>query len=75
MKQVLFLRAQNQPTVLPRVFRILSQHGLPVDSLSFQVTPDPQYVQMTVTTGEETINQQIVKLLRRLIEVIEVKLV
>lgn len=75
MKQVLFLRAQNQPTVLPRVFRILLQHSLPVDSMSFAVTPDPQYVQLTVTAGDELISPQIVKLLRRLIEVVEVKLV
>lgn len=74
MKEVLYLRAQNQPTVLPRVFRIFRQHGVSVDSLSFQVTPDPEYVQMTVTSGSQSISGQIVKLLQRLIEVVEVRL-
>ena len=74
MKEVLYLRAQNQPTVLPRVFRIFLQHGLAVDSMSFQVTPDPEYVQLQVTAGQQSISKQVVKLLRRLIEVVEVRI-
>ncbi|HWR38710.1 MAG TPA: ACT domain-containing protein [Patescibacteria group bacterium] len=73
MKQVLYVKAENQPTVLPRVFQIFLQRGLTVESLSFQVTPDAEYVQLTVTVGSQAVSPQIVKLLRRLVAVTEVR--
>lgn len=75
MKQILFVRAQNQPAVLPRICRLLAMYGFPVESLLFQVSPDPAYVQLTVTPGAEPISGQVIKLLRRMIEVVEVKIV
>lgn len=74
MKEQLCMIVENQPNVLLRVFRLLARYGLNVDSLSVISTPDRRLLEITLTAEEESINQQLVKMLHKLIEVVEVKL-
>ena len=74
MKQILYIKAENQSTVLPRVLQIFLQRGLTVETMSFQVTPDLEHVQIKVTVGSQAVNPQIVKLLRKLVAVVEVRI-
>ncbi len=74
MKEQLCMVVENQPNVLLRVFRLLARHGLNVDSLLVTATADGSYLEITLTTNGDNISQQFVKILRKLIEVVEVKL-
>lgn len=74
MKEQLCMVVENQPNVLLRIFRLLARYGLDVDSLSVTTTSDRGYFEITLTAEEESLNQQLVKMLRKLIEVVEVKL-
>lgn len=74
MKEQLCMVVQNQPNVLMRVFRLLARYGLNVDSLSVTATADGGYLKITLTTVGDNISQQFLKMLRKLIEVVEVKL-
>ena len=73
MKEQLCMVVENQPNVLLRVFRLLARYGLNVDSLSVTATEDGGYLEITLTTGGN-ISQQFVKMLRKLIEVVDVNL-
>ena len=74
MKEQLCMVVENQPNVLLRVFRLLARYGLNVDSLSVTATADGSYLEIALTTKEASISQQFLKMLRKLIEVVEVKL-
>lgn len=74
MKEQLRMLVENQPNVLLRVFRLLARHGLNVDSLSVRATEDGGYLEIILTTAGGNISQQFVKMLRKLIEVVEVTL-
>jgi acetolactate synthase small subunit len=73
VKEQLCMVVENQPDVLLRVFRLLARYRLNVDSLSVTATEDGAYLKITLITGSN-ISQQFVKMLRKLIEVVEVKL-
>lgn len=74
MKEQLCMIVENQPNVLLRVFRLLARYELNVDSLSVISTPDRRLLEITLIAEEESVNQQLVKMLHKLIEVVEVKL-
>jgi acetolactate synthase-1/3 small subunit len=64
---------ENQPGVLSRVAGLFSGRGFNIESLTVAETLDPQVSRITlVTTGDETIMEQIVKQLNKLVNVIKV---
>jgi acetolactate synthase-1/3 small subunit len=64
---------ENQPGVLSRVAGLFSGRGFNIESLTVAETLDPDVSCMTlVTTGDETIMEQIVKQLNKLVNVIKV---
>jgi len=72
MKQVLRVRALNQPSVLPRICQVITRHGLKLESLLYQVTKDPNFVQFELTAASQESCCQLVKFLQRIIEVTDV---
>ena len=74
MKEQLCMVVENQPNILLRVFRLLARYGLNVASLSVTATADGNYLEIALTTQEADMNQQFLKMLRKLLEVVEVKL-
>jgi acetolactate synthase-1/3 small subunit len=73
MKHTISVLVENKYGVLARVASMFSAKGYNIDSLSVGETIDPEVSRMTiVVTGDDTILEQIVKQLRRLIDVIKV---
>ena len=63
----------NEPGVLARVAGLISGRGFNIDSLSVAETLDPEVSLITlVTSGSDLIVEQIIKQLRKLINVIKV---
>lgn len=74
MKHVLSVLVDNQPGVLVRVAGMFSRRGFNIDSLAVGVTHKPEYSRMTVVvTGDQSIVDQVIKQLSKLIEVISVQ--
>ncbi len=64
---------ENIPGVLSRVTGLFSGRGFNIESLCVAVTMDPEVSRITiVSTGDEQITEQIIKQLRKLINVIKV---
>ena len=74
MQEQLCMVVENQPNVLLRVFRLLARYGLNINSLLVTATADRSQLEITLTAEAEGMNQQLVKMLSKLIEVVEVKL-
>ena len=73
MRHTLGVMVENQPGVLSRVAGLFSGRGFNIESLTVAQTLDPQISHITlVTTGDETIMEQIVKQLNKLVNVIKV---
>ncbi len=73
MKHTLSLVVDNEPGVLSRVTGLFSGRGFNIESLCVAETLDPQVSRITlVTSGDEKIMEQIIKQLRKLINVIKV---
>lgn len=73
MKHTLSLLVDNEPGVLSRVTGLFSGRGFNIESLCVAETLDPQVSRITlVTSGDEMIMEQIIKQLRKLINVIKV---
>ncbi len=73
MKHTISVLVENKFGVLARVASLFSAKGYNIDSLSVGETIDPEISRMTiVVTGDDMILEQIVKQLRRLIDVIKV---
>ena len=73
MRHTLGVLVENQPGVLSRVAGLFSGRGFNIESLTVAETLDPQVSHITlVTTGDETIMEQIVKQLNKLVNVIKV---
>ena len=73
MRHTLGVLVENQPGVLSRVAGLFSGRGFNIESLTVAETLDPQVSRITlVTTGDETIMEQIVKQLNKLVNVIKV---
>jgi acetolactate synthase I/III small subunit len=73
MKHTISVLVENKFGVLARVASLFSAKGYNIDSLSVGETTDPNVSRMTiVVTGDDMILEQIIKQLRRLIDVIKV---
>ncbi len=73
-KRVFSLLVDNTSGVLSRVAGLFSRRGYNIDSLTVGETADPRYSRMTVVArGDELILDQIVKQLRKLIDVVDIK--
>lgn len=73
MRHVLSVMVENEPGVLSRVAGLFSGRGFNIDTLNVAPTLDPSVSLMTVTTiGDDLIIEQIIKQLRKLINVIKV---
>ncbi|MDR1084351.1 MAG: acetolactate synthase small subunit [Deltaproteobacteria bacterium] len=72
-RHTLAVLVDNRPGVLARVSTLISGRGFNIDSLSVAETMDPDVSLITlITTGTPRIISQIVKQLRKLINVIKV---
>ena len=72
-KHTIALLVENQPGVLARIAGLFSSKGYNILSLSVGETVDPEISRMTIVTeGHPLIIEQIVKQLRKLIDVIKV---
>jgi acetolactate synthase-1/3 small subunit len=73
MRHTISVLVENKFGVLARVASLFSAKGYNIESLSVGETIDPEVSRMTiVVTGDDTILEQIIKQLRRLIDVIKV---
>ena len=73
-RRVLSLLVDNTSGVLSRVAGLFSRRGYNIDSLTVGVTADPRYSRMTVVVyGDDQVLDQIVKQVRKLVDVVDVK--
>ena len=74
MQRVFSLLVDNNPGVLSRVSGLFSRRGYSIDSITAGVTADPRFTRITiVASGDELILSQIEKQVRKLEDVIEIK--
>jgi acetolactate synthase-1/3 small subunit len=74
MRHIISVLVENKFGVLARVAGLFSGRGYNIESLSVGVTQDPAYSIITLaTSGDERIVEQIVKQLRKLVNVIKVR--
>ena len=74
MRHIISVLVENKFGVLARVAGLFSGRGYNIESLSVGVTQDPAYSIITLaTSGDEKIVEQIVKQLRKLVNVIKVR--
>ena len=74
MKRVYSLLVDNNPGVLSRISGLFSRRGYSIDSITAGVTSDPRFTRITiVASGDELILAQIEKQVRKLEDVIEIK--
>ncbi|MDR2339341.1 MAG: acetolactate synthase small subunit [Deltaproteobacteria bacterium] len=72
-RHTLSIQVDNRPGVLARVITLISGRGFNIDSLSVAQTMDPEISIITlIITGNPKIIQQIIKQLRKLVNVIKV---
>ena len=73
MKHTISVFVENKFGVLSRVSSLFSAKGYNIESLSVGETTDPEVSRMTIiVSGDDMIVEQIIKQLRRLIDVIKV---
>ncbi len=73
-RHVISVLVENKPGVLARVSGMFSGRAFNIHSLAVAPTLDPDYSRMTiVTAGNEQIIEQIIKQLRKLINVVKVQ--
>ncbi len=74
-KQVYSLLVDNNPGVLSRIAGLFSRRGYSIDSITAGTTSDPRFTRITVVaSGDELILSQIENQVRKLEDVIEIKL-
>ncbi len=74
MQRVYSLLVDNTSGVLSRISGLFSRRGYSIDSITAGATADPRYTRITiVTSGDELILSQIEKQVRKLEDVIEIK--
>ena len=74
MQRVFSLLVDNNPGVLSRVSGLFSRRGYSIDSITAGVTADPRFTRITiVASGDELFLSQIEKQVRKLEDVIEIK--
>jgi acetolactate synthase-1/3 small subunit len=73
MRHVITLQVENEFGVLARIAGLLSGRGFNIESLSVAETLDPTVYTMTIVTrGDDTIIEQVLKQLNKLVPVIKV---
>lgn len=73
MRHVISALVENKPGVLAHISGMFSARGFNIDSLTVGETEDARFSRMTVvTTGDDTVIEQIRKQLERLVDVIKV---
>ncbi len=73
-RHVISVLVENKPGVLARISGMFSGRAFNINSLSVAPTLDPAYSRMTIITqGNEQIMEQIIKQLRKLINVVKVQ--
>lgn len=73
MRQIISVLVENKSGVLSRIAALFAARGFNISSLAVGETEDPSISRMTIVVeGDERILEQVVKQLRRLIEVIKV---
>jgi len=74
MRHVISIVMENEPGALSRVSGLFSARGYNIESLIVAPTQDPTLSRMTlVTSGSDSIIEQITKQLNKLIEVVKLK--
>ncbi len=74
MRHTLSVLVENKPGVLARIAGLFSGRGFNISSLTVGETDDPSVSRMTiVSTGDDTILEQICKQLNKLIDTIKVQ--
>lgn len=74
MQRVYSLLVDNNPGVLSRISGLFSRRGYSIDSITAGVTADPRFTRITiVASGDELILSQIEKQVRKLEDVVEIK--
>lgn len=74
MQRVFSLLVDNNPGVLSRVSGLFSRRGYSIDSITAGVTADPRFTRITIVASvDELILSQIEKQVRKLEDVIEIK--
>ncbi len=74
MQRVYSLIVDNTPGVLSRISGLFSRRGYSIDSITAGVTADPRFTRITiVASGDELILAQIEKQVRKLEDVVEIK--
>lgn len=74
MRHTISVLVENKFGVLTRIAGLFSGRGYNIDSLNVAPTHDPRFSRMTIVTrGDDATLEQIVKLLNKLINVIEVR--
>lgn len=73
-KQVFSLLVDNNPGVLSRIAGLFSRRGYSIDSITAGVTTDTRYTRITVVaSGDELILSQIEKQVRKLDDVVDIR--
>lgn len=73
MRSTLSVLVENNPGVLARVAGMFSRRGYNIDSLAVSTTADPRVSRMTIVVhGDEGVLLQVVRQLRKLVDVIKV---
>lgn len=74
-KFVIAILVENQSGVLTRVSSMFTRRGFNIDSLTVGVTENPNYSRITISaTGDESVRRQVIKQVRKLYNVKEVKI-
>ncbi|MDU2066434.1 MAG: hypothetical protein E6713_16580 [Sporomusaceae bacterium] len=73
MYTMLNLVANNQPQVMPRILRVFTSQGMIYQNLWVSVTEDAKFLMLEVEAKETGFSERFVRLLEKLVDVIEVK--
>ena len=74
MQRVFSLIVNNDPGVLSRISGLFSRRGYSIDGITAGVTADPRFTRITIVgSGDELILSQIEKQVRKLVDVIKIK--
>lgn len=74
MKHIISILVENKFGVLSRISGLFSGRGYNIESLTVNLTDDPNVSMMTIITyGDDSVIEQIIKQLRKLINVLKVR--
>jgi acetolactate synthase-1/3 small subunit len=74
VRHIISVLVENKSGVLAHVAGLFSSRGFNIDSLAVGETEDPRFSRMTIVSGgDEEILEQIIKQLRKLINVVKVQ--